>query len=101
MGPKWDPNGTHDQTAGPKWDRNGTEMGPKWDRSGPTNLSSSILFVFYFTVLILTFFLRLEFAYFQVSTFAVTTVVLSGWLYYLHFIMIIFYNYRLNKVKQE
>ena len=45
-----------------------------------------LFFGVYFTVLILTFFLRLEFAYFQVSTFAVTTVVLSGWLYYLHFI---------------
>ena len=52
-----------------------------------------LFFGVYFTVLILTFFLRLEFAYFQVSSFkfqvssfAVTTVVLSGWLYYLHFI---------------
>ena len=40
-----------------------------------------LFFGVYFTVLILTFFLRLEFAYFQVSSFAVTTVVLSGWLY--------------------
>ena len=45
-----------------------------------------LFFGVYFTVLILTFFLRLEFAYFQVSSFAVTTTVLSGWLYYLHFI---------------
>ena len=45
-----------------------------------------LFFGVYFTVLILTFFLRLEFAYFQVSSFAVTTSVLSGWLYYLHFI---------------
>ena len=45
-----------------------------------------LFFGVYFTVLILTFFLRLEFVYFQVSSFAVTTAVLSGWLYYLHFI---------------
>ena len=45
-----------------------------------------LFFGVYFTILILTFFLRLEFAYFQVSSFAVTTSVLSGWLYYLHFI---------------
>ena len=45
-----------------------------------------LFFGVYFTILILTFFLRLEFAYFQVSSFAVTTTVLSGWLYYLHFI---------------
>jgi len=40
-----------------------------------------LFFGVYFTVLILTFFLRLEFAYFQVSSFAVTTVVLSGKFY--------------------
>ena len=45
-----------------------------------------LFFGVYFTILILTFFLRLEFAYFQVSSFAVTTAALSGWLYYLHFI---------------
>ena len=50
------------------------------------SLSRVILFLTtYFTILVLTSFLNMEVPFLQGSIFIITTLILGGWLYYLHF----------------
>jgi len=45
-----------------------------------------LFFGAYFTILILTCILNTEIHYFQTVIFVFTALVISGWIYYLHFI---------------
>ena len=50
------------------------------------SLSRVILFLTtYFTILVLTSILNMEVPFFQGGIFIITSLILGGWLYYLHF----------------
>ena len=45
-----------------------------------------LFFITYFTLLCLTNIISYDIQYFQLSIFLVSSLIMSGWLYYLHFI---------------
>ena len=45
-----------------------------------------LFFITYFTLLCLTNIISYDIQYFQVGIFLVSSLIMSGWLYYLHFI---------------
>ena len=44
-----------------------------------------LFFITYFTLLCLTNIISYDVQYFQVSIFLISSLIMSGWLYYLHF----------------